>query len=344
MGRENTIRTGINMPNRMLDMASNAYGSRNMSRPPFTYGLVRSINTATKEIVYSPMASNIPSLKIGIAIPMSTNIIKLPEPNNIVKIFVGPSTDASVANAPGANVIYYDPNPVAVWQTTDNNKIDQSTTTTPKAKEISVSAKDIKKATTGIPHNKPNKPTASKAGSTAIHSIIISKPLALDNSFAIVIGGTKSIYFGAAFMKKEAETAGIISNKNIVFSDWENSTESIMNTVKKDYPNATFSSFSGFSKGGENASGEIGNFPFIGFIDPSLNASVLFTSTKQPNAPITNSSCYMMYNPANWEDDYPTLAARQRAAGPKMGTRATLVKQGHGKFPVLFFQTYGNRL
>jgi hypothetical protein len=344
MGRENTIRTGINMPNRMLDMASNAYSSRNMSRPPFTYGLVRSINTATKEIVYSPIASNIPSLKTGIAIPMSTNIVKLPEPNNIVKIFAGPGTDASVANAPGANVIYYDPNPVGVWQTVDNNKITQGTTETPKAKEISVSNKDIKKATTGIPHNKPNKLTTSNAGSTATHSTIISKPLVSDNSFAIVVGGTPSSKFGAAFMKKEAETAGIINNKNIIFSDWENSTESIMNTVKKDYPNATFSSFNGFSKGGENASGEISNFPFIGFIDPSLNASVLFTSKKQPNAPITNSSCYMMYNPANWDNDYPTLAARQRAAGSKMGTRATLVNQGHGKFPVLFFQTYGNRL
>ena len=342
MGKENTIRTGINMPNRMLDMASSMNNSKAAFVPQFIYGLVKSINPSTKEIVYSPIESNIPSTKVGTAIPMSTNFVKLPEVGNVVRIFPGPDIDASISNSVGSKTLYYDPNSVTIWQVPNNNKIDQNTP--PKAKEIKVDNKNLKKASIGIPHNSPNKKTTSNAGSTATHSTIISKPLASDNSFAIIIGGTPSSKFGAAFMKKEAETAGIISNKNIIFSDWENSTESIMNTVKKDYPNATFSSFSGFSKGGENASGEIGNFPFIGFIDPSLNASVLTTSKKQPNAPITNSSCYMMYNPANWDNDYPTLAARQRAAGPKMGTRATLVNQGHGKFPVLFFQTYGNRL
>ena len=343
MGRENTIRTGINMPNRMLDMASNAYSSRNTSSPPFTYGLVRSINTATKEIVYSPIASNIPSLKTGIAIPISTNIIKLPEPDNIVRIFAGPGTDASVANAPGANVIYYDPNPVGVWQTVDNNKIKQSTSLTPKAKEISVSAKDIKKASLGVPHNTPNKLTTSNAGSKPTHNYIISKPLASDNSFAILIGGTPSSTYGAAYMKKQAEAAGVISSKNFIFSDFENSTESLMNVVKKDYPNATFSSFSGFSKGGENTSREVGNFPFIGFIDPSLSASVVAIS-KNGTAKIADSSVYMMYNPSNWDNSYPQLAARQRAAGSILGKRATLINQGHGKFPVLFLQTYITKL
>jgi hypothetical protein len=344
MGKENTIRTGINMPNRMLDMASSMHSSRAMSRPSFIYGLVKNVNPTTRDITYSPIESNIPTSKTGTASPLTNNFIKLPEIGNIVRIYSGPDTDASVSNSVGSKILYYDPNPVGVWKTVDSNKITQDTNIASKAKEVKVNAKDLKQAIIGIPHNKPNKPTTSKAGSTATHSTIISKPLASDNSFAIVIGGTPSSKFGADFMKKEAETAGIISNKNIIFSNWENSTESIMNTVKKDYPNATFSSFSGFSKGGENASGEIGNFPFIGFIDPSLNASVLAISKNNPNPPITNSSCYMMYNPANWDNDYPTLAARQRAAGPKMGKRATLVNQGHGKFPVLFFQTYGNKL
>ena len=342
MGRENTIRTGINTSTRMLDMASNAYSSRNFSSH-FTYGLVRAVNTATKEIIYSPIASNIPSLKTGIAIPMSTNFVKLPEPNNIVRIFQGPNTDSSVANAPGAVTIYYDPNPVGVWQTVDNNKIEQSTTIAPKAKEVSVSNKDIKQTTTGIPHNTPNKPSASGVGPMPTHNTIISKPLESDDSFAIVIGGTPSSSYGASFMKKQAEIAGIISKKNIIFSDWENHTNAIMNKVKKDYPNATFSSFSGFSKGGENTSGEIGNFPFIGFMDPSLTASVVATTKDKP-AKIASNGVYMMYNPNNWDNDYPQLAARQRAAGPMLGNRATLIKQIHGKFPVSFFQTYGNRL
>jgi hypothetical protein len=142
-------------------------------------------------------------------------------------------------------------------------------------------------------------------------------------------------------MKKQAEIAGVISTKNIIFSDWENHTDAIINAVKKDYPNATFSSFMGFSKGGENCSVEIGNFPVILFCDPSINLSAI-TATKTNPAPISSSSCYMMYNPDNWGK---MLGDRQRVAAPLMGKRATLVTKKHlDNFPVLFFQTYGNKL
>jgi len=72
MGKENTIRTGINMPNRMLDMASSMNNSKAAFLPPFIYGLVKSINPSTKEIVYSPIESNIPSTKVGTALNVGT--------------------------------------------------------------------------------------------------------------------------------------------------------------------------------------------------------------------------------------------------------------------------------
>ena len=341
MGKENTIRTGISTPNRILDMASSMNSSRAPFTPQFIYGVVRSINTASKEIIYSPIESNIPASKIGTAIPLTSNFVKLPEVNNIVRIFAGPDTDASISNSVGSKTLYYDPTPVGVWQVPNDNKIDQNTP--PKAKEIKPTNKNIKTASLGIPHNSGGKDTGNGAKPT--NGYIISKPIESNNTFAIIIGGTPSSAYGAQYMKEQAEKAGIISTKNIIFSNWENSTSSIKNAVKEQYPNATFSSICGYSKGGENCSGEIGNFPFVGFIDPSLNASVLFTSKKQPNAPIADSSCYMIYNPSNWDKSYPTLAARQRAAGPLMGKRATLVNKGHtDNFPLLFFQTYGNKL
>ena len=335
MGKENTIRTGISTSNRVLDMASSMNSSRAAFIPQFIYGLVRSINATTKEIIYSPITSNIPSTKVGTAIPLTSNFVKLPEINNIVRIFDGPDTDASISNSVGSKTLYYDPTPVAVWQAPNNNKIDQNTP--PKAKEVSVNNKNLKKATTGIPHNKPNKPTTSNAGATATHSTIISKPLASDDSFAIIIGGYPSSANGASQIKKLAEAAGITNNKNIIFSDYENSTESIMNTVKKDYPNATFSSFSGWSRGGLNAWAEVGNFNFVGLMDPSMPKSGSIPNT-------TDQRAFMMYNPNNWHTSYPLIEANQRLYGPKMGNRATELKEGHSVIPVTFLKTYKNKL
>jgi hypothetical protein len=326
----------------MLDMTYNVSSAKKSPTPHFTYGLVRDVNPSNRSISYSPIVSNVPSNKVGIAIPLSTNFVKLPEPNNIVRIFVGPDIDASIANSVGSNTMYYDPTPVGVWKTVDNNKIDQGLLQAPKDKASNVNAKDIKKSSLGIPHNTPNKPTPSNAGPFPPNgTYIISNPLPSDNSFAIVIGGTPSSSFGAAYMKQQAEKAGIINNKNIIFSNWENPTNSLMNAVKKLNPNATFSSFMGFSKGGENCSVEIGNFPVILFCDPSINLSAI-TSIKNKPAPIANGNCYMIYNPENWGK---LLGDRQRIAGPLMGKNAILTKRGHTKdFPVLFFQTFGNKL
>ena len=332
MGRENTIRTGISIPNRMLDMASSMNNTRSTFTPRFEYGLVRVINPDTKGIIYSPIVSNVPATKTGTAIPISTNFLKLPEPGSVVKIFPGPSTDASTANAVGTNTMYYDPVPVTVWKVPNDNKLDQ--TPTPKPKEVKPTNKDIKTASLGIPHNSGGKNTGN--GPKPTHNYIISKPLASDNTFAIIIGGYPSSANGAAQIKKLAESAGITGNKNIIFSDYENSTESLMNIVKKDYPNATFSSFSGWSRGGLNAWEEVGNFPFVGLMDPSMPKNNI------PNT--TDPGAFMMYNPNNWHTSYPLIESNQRLYGPKMGNRATEVKEGHSAIPVTFLKTYKNRL
>jgi hypothetical protein len=125
--------------------------------------------------------------------------------------------------------------------------------------------------------------------------------------------------------------------KNIIFSDYENATESLKNIVKKDYPNATFSSFSGWSRGGLNAWAEVGNFDFVGLMDPSMPRSGSIPNTTDPRA-------FMMYNPNNWHISYPLIEANQRLYGPKMGNRATELKQGHSVIPVTFLKTYRNRL
>jgi len=334
MGRENTIRTGVNVPNRMLDMTYNVSSAKKSPAPHFTYGLVRDVNPSNRSISYSPIVSNVPSNKVGIAIPLSTNFVKLPEPNNIVRIFVGPDIDASIANSVGSNTMYYDPTPVGVWKTVDNNKIDQSLLQAPKDKASNVNAKDIKKAALGIPHNS-NKKT-NGANSLPTHNYIISKPIASDDSFAIIIGGYPSSANGASQIKKLAEAAGVTSNKNIIFSDYENSTESLKNVIKKDYPNATFSSFSGWSRGGLNAWAEVGNFNFVGLMDPSMPSGYI------PNT--TDPGAFMMYNPNNWHTSYPLIESNQRLYGPKMGNRATELKQGHSVIPVTFLKTYRNRL
>jgi hypothetical protein len=72
-------------------------------------------------------------------------------------------------------------------------------------------------------------------------------------------------------------------------------------------------------------------------MDPSMPRSGSIPNTTDPRA-------FMMYNPNNWHTSYPLIEANQRLYGPKMGNRATELKQGHSIIPLTFLKTYRNRL
>lgn len=115
-----------------------------------------------------------------------------------------------------------------------------------------------------------------------LSGVIISKKNS-NNNFAIIFGGTPSDKFGAQFLKNKCEK--YLSDKNVIYSNWENTPEAIEQYVLSKYPNAKFTSVCGFSKGGLRAwaAAGSGKYNFVGLIDPSIEGNYLSYKVS-PNA------------------------------------------------------------
>ena len=88
-------------------------------------------------------------------------------------------------------------------------------------------------------------------------------------SFTILFGGTPSSTYGASKMKKDAGDE--LKGKNIIYSNWENTVDSLKDSLKKEYPEGVVEGIVGFSKGGLRAwPATEGNYKFVGLIDPSI--------------------------------------------------------------------------
>lgn len=89
--------------------------------------------------------------------------------------------------------------------------------------------------------------------------------------FTIFFGGTPSSRYGAKKMK--SDVGNELKDKNIIYSDWENSISSLKDSLKKVYPNAMIDGVVGFSKGGLRAwPATEGGYKFVGLIDPSIES------------------------------------------------------------------------
>lgn len=162
------------------------------------------------------------------------------------------------------------------------------------------------------------------------NSIIISKGNN-SNSWAIVFGGTPSFKYGAKFMYKQGKD--ILSDVNVVYSDWENSVDDVILKLKKSYPNAYVRSVSGFSKGGLRAYPQVGNYDFVGLIDPSIEGSYTNYNPSGTNTILT-------WDPRrSW--GIKSLKHAMRLLGPN---KVIPIKVGHLEQPKEFFSRYKNRL
>lgn len=162
------------------------------------------------------------------------------------------------------------------------------------------------------------------------NSLVISKGNS-SNSWALVFGGTPSSKYGAEFMYKQGSQ--ILSDKNVVYSDWENSVRSVIETIKKSYPNAEIKSVLGFSKGGLRAYPEVGVFDFIGLIDPSIEGSYFDYNPKGTNTILT-------YDPRRtW--GLKSLKHAMRLLGSE---KVVPIEVGHLDQPKEFFNRFKNKL
>ena len=85
----------------------------------------------------------------------------------------------------------------------------------------------------------------------------------------VIWGGMPSSAYGAKFMREKA--AGYFNNKNVIYSNYENSLTTLKNILKqKGINDFKIKSVSGFSRGGINVWDNLnGGYDFIGLIDPS---------------------------------------------------------------------------
>jgi hypothetical protein len=152
-------------------------------------------------------------------------------------------------------------------------------------------------------------------------------------NIGLIWGGTPSSTFGASFMKKQGEN--YFTNKNIIYSDHENSLSDIKKFIKKELGDGyTINSVSGFSKGAEKTWGEInGDYDFVGLIDPSTSIA----RTSLPN------NVKMMSNHSNW-GGYPNMLAAIKTM-EKSGLSERVgddKKYNHPDIPKIFFEKYSS--
>lgn len=152
------------------------------------------------------------------------------------------------------------------------------------------------------------------------------------NTFMILIGGTPSSSYGASWMKKQV--GDLLSDKNVVYSDWENTMEQNLQMLSQSYPSANVSSVSGFSKGGLRAYPESGKYRFVGLIDPSIEGNYTSVDIKP------NHNTLMIYQPGRqWG------VKELRYAMEKLGkNRVVPVSKGHSEMPREFIMKFKNRM
>lgn len=166
-------------------------------------------------------------------------------------------------------------------------------------------------------------------------SYIISLNNPSTKKIALIWGGTPSSTFGAKFM--ESQGKDFLNNKNVIYSNWENSLDQIEKILKENkLSDYKINSISGFSKGAEKTWDYINSgYDFIGLIDPSTPKS--FDSL--PN------NVKMISNSGNWVS-YPKMKKNIKkledsGQSKRIGNDLTY---NHTEIPKLFFKEYSSEI
>jgi len=120
--------------------------------------------------------------------------------------------------------------------------------------------------------------SSSKQGEKKSDKAISKQGIIIDKNvdssdYAIVFGGYPSTQFGAQFMQQQG--SNYLKNKNVAYSNFENSLDSVINYIKSTDPNAKISSVSGFSAGGKNAWAAAKQGYKAGLIDPIVTSDTM---------------------------------------------------------------------
>jgi len=153
------------------------------------------------------------------------------------------------------------------------------------------------------------------------------------NNFTLIYGGYPSQSYGAKFMKNEIIDQ--LMDKNIIFSNYENSVDFLLKKLNEKYDNGIIKNVIGFSRGGLNAYNAIGKYNFIGLIDPSLPPKI--DSSKDFN------NVFMIFNPKNWSEKYRSITESQKNLNKILGNNSKLIEITHTDMVKKFIGMYKNK-
>lgn len=238
MGNESTIRTGTTNKSTRKGISTTSTSISNLAPSSiYQFGVVTAINPTTKEIIYNALEDNVASQKLGRALPLYKNKIQLPDIGYIVPLLRGPNVDVGpISNQYGKTTYYLDP--IGIWQTVEENKIERTADISPEPNEVKVNKLDIKNIGIGISNNSPmleqttvnaaQRPLPSPPPSAAV----TSSPITPQPSPTIPSIPTPSYTFIIKY-KDDNWEANIYNNNILVFTKIYAHVTNTMDSIKE---------------------------------------------------------------------------------------------------------------
>lgn len=342
-------------------------GSITRNTSPYFYGVVTYVNSETRAIQYDVLENNIGSGRIGEAIPAYKDNITLPQLNDVVPLFNGPTVDSGLLGEQYSKTVYY-LDPISNLGDLSENSLVRSTSFSALPPEVAPKTQNYLTSDIGFAvvdnGEKINLAPQSSGGYkiTLINGLdaiklqktgdkiqvpkyVVTTPNSnVSNNMAIVFGGMH--YATPEWMEKQVPDI-YKSNKVFLFVDsWRTKTtlKEALLYKSKNLPGFNITSVSGFSLGGYETWGAIANnYDFIGLMDPSTNSSNVNTYTAYKGNKQAPSNVIMAYNLATW-GDIPSIKSNLQKVAPLMGPYAKALKLSHEQIPKWFFENYGGRL
>lgn len=145
MGTGNTISY-----NTKTKPSSGNVGSKNTpNMSPFFYGVVTYVNAETRAIQFTTLKNNIGPVKLGDAVPSYKDNITLPQLDDVVPLFIGPSFESSLLGEQDTSTVYY-LNPISNLQELDKNGLVRSSKISASPDSVNPSKMDYKMAQNGF--------------------------------------------------------------------------------------------------------------------------------------------------------------------------------------------------
>jgi len=145
MGTGATISYGSKRSNSSLNASS-----KNLpTMSPYFYGVVTYVNSSSREIQFNTLKNNVGPIKLGNAKPSYKDNITLPEIDDVVPLFIGPSMESSLLGEQDTSTVYY-LNAISTLQELNKNSLIRSSQISATPANINPTKLDYKLANTGF--------------------------------------------------------------------------------------------------------------------------------------------------------------------------------------------------